>query len=623
MRDIPRSMIRRLRGQAPGTDLDVVVEQRTQCLVCAASLIEDSAFAKLKICTACGFHYTLTARERVAQLTDIGSFKEVNATLTSLDPLSFSNKSSYGEKVRKDQFRTGLSEAVVTGVCTVSGRRVMIVALDFSFLGGTMGAVVGEKITLAFERAVRQKLPVVAVITSGGTRMQEGVLSLMQMAKTTVAARKLADKKLPFIAILANPSIGQIFASVGNLADILIAEPGALVGVSPIGSLVSEDRLPLPPQASTAEELQDHGMIDMIVSRAKLKDTVSTALDVFATEYVLKSRVVPEGSENIMGENSAWANVNVARRSDRPTINDYIDRIVHGFVEVHGDRSYGDDRSVIAGLGQIAGQGVAIVGLGAGVGHNEDANSGSQISPEGLRKSRRLMLIASKFGLPVISFVDTAWLANTLDAEHRGLGYAIATATATMLEVQSPTIAVIVGEGGSEGALALVAADKILMMEYATLSPISPEGAAMLFYADQSRSQDAAEDLRLTAMDCYEMGIVDVIVPEPGEGAHEDVAQASRRLEKALLEQMAILQNTAVARITKNRYEKYRGIGSYSRYFRRIIYREVEQLQLAVAVGVEAVKKSDRIRTFTKSAKKNKGKSNAKPMHSPKTDPTD
>ena len=218
------------------------------------------------------------------------------------------------------------------------------------------------------------------------------------------------------------------------------------------------------------------------------------------------------------------------------------------------------------------------------------------------------MLLASKFGLPVITFVDTSGIANTLDAEHRGLGHALSTTTSAMLDVQSPTIAVIVGEGGSEAALALIAADKILMMEYATLSPISPEGAAMLFYADESRSQEAAADLRLTAADCYEMGIIDGIVPEPGEGAHEDVDQATRRLERAVLEQMATLQKMTVARLIKNRYEKFRGIGSYSRHFRRIIYREVEQLQTAVTVGLEAVKKSETIRTISKPAKRNKAK---------------
>lgn len=619
MRDIPRSMMRRFRGEDKGTTLDALVEERTQCLACGVSLIADAAFARLKICAACGFHYTLTARERISQLADGESFKELNASLTSLDPLSFSNKSRYGEKVRRDQFRTGLSEAAVTGVCTISGRQAMIVALDFSFLGGTMGAVVGEKITLAFERAARRKIPLIAVITSGGTRMQEGVLSLMQMAKTTVAAQKLADKKVPFIAVLANPSIGQIFASVGNLADVLISEPGALVGVSPLGSLVKEDTSPLPPQASTAEELLAHGMIDMIVSRDKLKDTVSMALDVFATEYILKSRIVSDVRENIAREKAAWTSVNVARHQARPTTKDFIDRITRGFVELHGDRSFGDDPSVVAGLGHIAGQGVVIIGLGAGKAIGE-GTSGNQISPEGLRKARRAMLLASKFGLPVINFVDTAGIANTLDAEHRGLGHAIATTTAAMLDVQAPTIAVIVGEGGSEGALAVIAADKILMMEYATLSPISPEGAAMLFYADETRSQDAAEDLRLTAVDCYEMGIVDGVVSEPGEGAHEDVDQATRRLERALLEQMAVLQNTTVARLKKNRYEKFRGIGSYSRHFRRIIYREVEQLQIAVAFRVEAVKNSEKIRTLAKPAKRNKRKSTLKSANPNETD---
>jgi len=529
----------------------------------------------------------------------------------------------YRDKLRQDQARTGLSEAAVTGLCTVAGRLVMIVVLDFSFLGGTMGAVVGEKIALAFERAAKRKIPVIAVITSGGTRMQEGVLSLMQMAKTTVAAKKFADKKLPFIAVLANPSIGQIFASVGNLADVLISEPGALIGVSPLGSLVNEDRSPLPPQASTAEELHEHGMVDMIVPRGRLKDTVSMALEVFATEFLLTSRGASAIRENIAGGEVAWTSVEVSRHTARPTSKDYINHIIHGFVEMHGDRSFGDDPTVITGLGQIAGQGVVSIGFGTQKNTVVDTREVNKISPEGLRKARRMMLIASKFGLPVITFVDTAAIANTLDAEHRGLGHALSTTTAAMLDVQAPTIAVIVGEGGSEAALALIAADKILMMEYATLSPISPEGAAVLFYADANRSEEAAEDLRLTAANCYEMGIIDGIVLEPNDGAHEDIDQATRRLERAVLEQMAVLQNMTVTRLVKNRYEKFRGIGSYSRHFRRIIYSEVEQLQTAVAIGLETVKRSDRIRNIAKPVKRNKGKSKMKPDDSTGFDSVD
>jgi acetyl-CoA carboxylase carboxyl transferase alpha subunit len=607
MRNISTSMIRRLRGQDI-VAASVPLEPRSHCLACEASLIDDVGFLRLKVCTACGFHYTLTARERIEQFADAASFKELNASLISLDPLSFSNKSSYRDKLRQDQSRTGLSEAAVTGACTVAGRQVMLVVLDFSFLGGTMGAVVGEKVTLAFEKAAKRKIPMIAVITSGGTRMQEGVLSLMQMAKTTVAAKRFADKGLPFIAVLANPSIGQVFASVGNLADVLIAEPGALVGVSPVGSLENNETTPLSPQASTAEELRDHGMIDLIVPRRQLKDTISMSMEVFAPEFVLKARAASEVRENIVGDKTAWTSVEVSRHKGRPTSRDYIDRIFNGFVEMHGDRSYGDDDAVITGLGQMAGQGVVVIGFGNTRTDKDDKSSVNKISPEGLRKARRLMTLSSKFGLPVITFVDTPGIANTLDAENRGLGHALSTTIATMLDIQAPTVAVIVGEGGSEAALALIAADKILMMEYATLSPISPEGAAILFYADEGRSRQAAEDLRLTATNCYEMGIIDGIVLEPGDGAHEDVAQATRRLERAVLEQIAILQGMTVARLTKNRYEKFRGIGSYSSHFRRIIYSEVEQLQNAVAVGVEAVKKSERIRTIAKPIRKNLGK---------------
>ena len=209
-------------------DKEILVQE--QCLVCNSHLVDDTHYQTFRVCSECGFHYSITSRQRLDLLTDSKTFKEKYRTVTSMDPLSFSGKVPYRDRLILDKERTGLTEAAVVGTCKIGGVKTVLILLDFSFMGGTMGCVVGEKVALAFEYAIKKRLPVVAIVTSGGVRIQEGILSLMQMAKTSIAARQLGDKGLPFISVLANPATGQVYASFANLADIVLAEPGAIVG---------------------------------------------------------------------------------------------------------------------------------------------------------------------------------------------------------------------------------------------------------------------------------------------------------------------------------------------------------------------------------------------------------
>ena len=201
-----------------------------QCLLCEAPISQSEAYLKYRVCPFCRFHYTLSARQRIQLLADPRTFKETHKFLSSVFPLSFSSKGTYQNMLSKSQSRTGLTEAAVTGRCKIDGIETAIVVLDFGFMGGSMGSVVGEKIALALEEAARKDLPLIALVTGGGTRTQEGVLSLMQMAKTVTAANRLKEKGLPFLVVLANPSTGQAYASFANLADVIFAEPGSLIG---------------------------------------------------------------------------------------------------------------------------------------------------------------------------------------------------------------------------------------------------------------------------------------------------------------------------------------------------------------------------------------------------------
>jgi len=525
----------------------------------------------------------MTARERIDSLGDAESFREINRSVSSLDPLSFSSRGSYKQRIFRDQRRTGLTEAVVTGRCSISGSPVMLIALDFGFMGGTMGCVVGEKIALALEQATKRNLPVVAVITSGGARFQEGVLSLMQMAKTSIAARRLAQKGLPFIVVLANPATGQTYASFASLADIIVAEPEAIVGFSSVRALQEASEDPLPSNSQTAESHLRNGLIDGIVDRSKLRTLLAIMLDLLGQQYRLTSSDKGHRQTVEPHRTDAWDYVRLARHEDRPTSSDYIRNLFGSFVEIHGDRANEDDESVICGFGQLGGQTIMAIG------QERKRASSKGISPSGFRKAQRAFDMAEKFGMPILTLIDSTGPDVSIESEERGLGGAIATTIARLSGTSTPTIAVVVGEGGSEAALAFGVADKVLMMENAIYTTISPEGAAELIYQDEGRAEEVAESLKLTAHDCREYGIVDLLVQEPPGGAHTDPDEAARQLRRVLLQELSELHSRSSRSLLRDRYKKFRNMGEYSSYFRAAINREASALQGLVSSGVRRI----------------------------------
>lgn len=229
-----------------------------------------------KVCPKCDYHFPISVMERIALLVDLGTFKEWDAQLEAQDPLTFHDTKSYKERVKAQQEKTGRKDALMIGEGLVEGRPVVFCVFDFSFMGGSMGSVVGEKFCRAIDRALEKKLPVVLVTASGGARMQEGILSLMQMAKTSTAVAKLGEAKLPFISILADPTFGGVTASIAMLGDVIIAEPKALIGFAGPRVIEQTIKQQLPDQFQRAEFLLEHGMIDMIVERKQLKETLST-----------------------------------------------------------------------------------------------------------------------------------------------------------------------------------------------------------------------------------------------------------------------------------------------------------------------------------------------------------
>ena len=569
---------------------------RDVCLVCEEDVSEAETYLHHRVCPTCRFHYSLTARERIELLADRGSFRETNRSISSLDPLTFTARAKKRSKEREqeealngsvpnDQRRTGLTEAVVTGHCTVGGCKTTVAVLDFGFMGGTMGSVVGEKVTLAFEAAGKSGRPVVAIVTGGGIRMQEGVLSLVQMAKTATGVRHLRDKGLPLIVVLANPATGQAYASFANLADIILAEPGALIGLAPMRTLREATKKSLPLDAHTAEAHLNHGLLDDVVDREDLKERLSTILRVLGSQRTSrdtngngKEEAALAPGDNITEVGVAEAEM-VVHRIDRPTARDYIRSVIDHFVELKGDRVSGDDRTMVGGLGYLRGNKVVVLGQQREVQLDHEVH---HMYPKGFRKAQRLIQMASSFHLPVVSFIDTRGAHPGLESEEQGIGNAVATTMSMMSEAPVPVVSVIVGEGGGEAALALGLGDSMLMQQYAILSP-APLHTSGRSHRDSVRNREAALPLTLSAAECLELGLIDQVVAEPEGGAQEDLLVAAHYLQLAVAKELEKLNKLSSRKLMDRRHKKFRRLGELSPYAREALTREVEQLESMVA----------------------------------------
>ena len=540
------------------------IDLRESCLVCGIVLIDSPLYKQFRVCPGCKFHYGLSARDRIHSLVDPGSFKEINRSIAAIDPTSSSSKSTYNARFSADQRRTGLYEAIVTGVCSIGGSSATLIVLDFGFMGGSISSVVGEKAALAFEHAAKRKLPVVAVLTSGGSRVNEGLLSLLQMGKITVSSERFSEKKLPLISVLANPTTGQAFASLANLADITLAEPGAIIGFSTARTIKESGTRSNQLTISNAESQLSNGMIDTIIDRTALNETLATLLDLTNPEFRLSYRKKTKRNQTPLPKQRAWQSVGLARHTKRPTSIDYINRIILNFFELKGDRASGEDPAIVGGLGHLGGQTVMIIGQERG-GENNDALNDGMTSPAGFRKAVRLMKLAEKFEIPVITLIDTPGPNQGAPSEIGGLGSSIASTMSVMASLNVPTIAAIIGQGGSEGALALAIADRVLMMQNAIYTAMAPEEAADLMFDKSTSNEEVAESLRLTAADCLELNMVDEIVGEPITAAHESPDAAARQLRRIILTHLTDIGNWSNFRRSRRRYRKFRQIGEFTK----------------------------------------------------------
>ncbi len=561
------------RAEKPDRPAPPVEHER--CLSCQADLEGSRSYEQLRVCHSCGFHFHLSARERMATLLDPGSFHEDDRGITALDPLSFHGKQSYRSRVISAQRRTGLAEAALTGTGSVFGREVVVAVLDFSFLGGSIGVAAGERLARAFEKATARKTPIVSVSSTAGTRMQEGLLALMQLPRVLAAADRHSRAGQAHVAVLTDPTTGSAYAGFVNLADIVLAEPNALVGYAALRVLQEAEGPELPAGAHTSEWHLRHGLIDAVVARPQLRDSIACVLDLLLNDFRLsaprKQQAVPVGHT----DRAAWQQVQLSRHRLRPNALDFIGRMTTSFVEMHGDRTGSDDPAIVTGIGSLGGESAVLIGQ---VRSHEADKSSVLIHAGGFRKAERAIGIAGKFGLPIVTLIDTAGADLSVEGETEGLGPAMSGCMAAMLQVSSPTVAVIIGEGNSEAAASMAVADRVLMLDNAVYEVIRPEDAAAILYQEAGRAGEAAERLRLTSHDCLRLGIVNATVPEPGDGAHTDHSEAAQLLRRSILRSLVPLQRMRTKSRLEQRYTRYRQIGSTHSWIRGSLERRLAHL---------------------------------------------
>ena len=530
-----------------------------KCNKCGAAILTEEVKSAGYICPKCQGYFRVHAYERIRMTVDEDSFEEWEKDMEFVNPLEFKG---YEEKVKSLKEKTGLSEAVVTGKASIEGNPAVIAVCDGRFLMASMGQVVGEKITRAVERATKEQLPVIIFACSGGARMQEGIVSLMQMAKTAAALKQHSDAGLLYVSVLTDPTTGGVTASFAMLGDVILAEPKALIGFA--GPRVIEQTIgeKLPKGFQRSEFLLEHGFIDRIVERKEMRTVLGNILQMHHTAQnpvIQKPVQTVEKERQSVQAKDAWERVTISRKNDRPVGQDYIRILFSDFLEFHGDRCYGDDPAIIGGIARFAGIPVTVIAQAKGKSTKENvAHHFGMPSPEGYRKALRLMKQAEKFKRPILLFVDTPGAFCGIEAEERGQGEAIARNLFEMSSMKVPILSVVIGEGGSGGALALAVADEVWMLENAIYSVLSPEGFASILWKDSKRASEAAEVMKLTAADLKKLGVIEAVIAEPEVYTEETMQSVVFVLQKKITEFLDTHCNFSPEELAAQRYERFR-----------------------------------------------------------------
>jgi acetyl-CoA carboxylase carboxyl transferase subunit beta len=427
----------------------------------------------------------------------------------------------------------------------------------------------------AFDVARRERLPAIVICSSGGARIQEGMIALFQMAKTALAAARLREFGVPLLTVLADPTMGGVLASFAGLGDVIIAEPQARVGfVGPrvhtsrarlsTPGLADHARLSTPGLAEaigdaappgTAEFAFQHGLIDAIVERDRLRPVLGSLAGALRAKEARAQGKRPnlEPQRNGHPRRDVWETVELARHADRPSGRVLANAVFSDIFELHGDRQGDDDDSVMAGIGRLGVRPVVVVA------QDRHTPGLGRTRASGYRKAQRAYTMAERFRLPLITLVDTPGAATDAESEAAGITGAIAESLARLARLRTPVINVVVGEGGSGGALAFSVGDRLLMQENAIFSVIGPEAASAILYHDAVHAHELATRLKLTAADLVELRLVDRILPEQPAG-HEAPDLMATVMRQALMDEAARIAGSPIGQLLKRRETKFRHV---------------------------------------------------------------
>ena len=537
-----------------------------KCNKCGQPIYVEDVKNNYYVCPKCSGYFRVHAYRRIEMIVDEGTFEEWNKEMPFSNPLDFPG---YEKKVLAAREKSRLNEAIVTGKCKIDGNPAVVGVCDARFIMSSMGHVVGEKITDAIERATREKMPVILFACSGGARMQEGIVSLMQMAKTSAALKRHHEAGQLFISVLTDPTTGGVTASFAMLGDIILAEPHALIGFA--GPRVIEQTIgqKLPEGFQRSEFLLEHGFVDKIVERKDQKRVIGQILYMHRSHKMnIESKNPVETARTFVdkpsesqedGGKTAWDTVLLSRKSDRPVATDYINALFDEFIEFHGDRYFKDDGAIVGGVAMFHGMPVTVIGQqkGKNTKDNITRNFGMP-SPDGYRKALRLMKQAETFGRPVVCFVDTPGAFCGLEAEERGQGEAIARNLFEISDLKVPVLSIVIGEGGSGGALAMAVADEVWMLENAIYSILSPEGFASILYKDSKKAPDAAKVMKVTAKDLLQLKLIERIVPEEQPACTDNLYRLAEYMDSAMAEFFKTYLAMSDEELREHRYQRFR-----------------------------------------------------------------
>lgn len=434
------------------------------------------------------------ARAAIAAVAD--AFAEADTALVSTDPLRWPGYDAQRERARE---RSGESESVVCGPARIGGREVELIAFDFGFMGGSMGDAAGRRITRAIDRAIAARRPVVSLVVSGGCRMQEGMRSLVQMQRIAAACDRLRAAGLAHVAALRSPTTGGVWAALASGADLIVAVAGATVAFAGhrVRGAASDDDT----EAFTAEGKLAAGQVDLVVAEAGLRDTLALAVELLGPSGPARRAPAPADLPAALGREDlppdGWTAVARARDDERPRAEAYLDRYFDARLALSGDRAGGHDPGMLCGIGRRGGRAIAYA-----------AQAGVANTPAGYRTATRLVRLADRLGLPVLTLVDTPGAANDAAAERAAVGPAINETFAAVAAARVPITTLVVGEGGSGGALALASATEMWIAPDAYFAVIVPEAATAILKGAEDDVPETAARLRLRPQELVALGIV-------------------------------------------------------------------------------------------------------------------